>query len=286
MIIAIREAIRGMVHNKMMVFVTMSVVAFSLIIMGAFSVATINGLRFINIAESKIKIEAFLVDGLSQPTVDSLIKKISDIQGVSDIRYISKDEAYQSFKRTLGKDKGMLEALKVNPLPASLEIDIDPAYKTLDQLEKISKKVSLFSGIEDVSFGKKWIEKVDKIIKILLLADIIFGIILLISSVLLVTMTVRLNVEARRDHISIMRLVGATDNFIKIPFIIEGLITSLISSIIAAGVIYGSLYLLSVKFKDIAGDMNTITIAIFILGLLIGIVGSKIAVDKYLKERV
>lgn len=99
-------------------------------------------------------------------------------------------------------------------------------------------------------------------------------------------MTVRLNVEARRDHIDIMRLVGATDSFIKIPFIIEGLLTSLISSIVSAGVIYGALYLLSVKFKDISGDINTITVAIFVLGLLIGIIGSKIAVDKYLKESV
>jgi len=286
MIIAMREAIRGMIHNKMMVFVTMSVVAFSLIIMGAFSIATVNGLRFVSIAESKIKIEAFLEDGLSREDVSSLTNKISKIEGVSNIRYISKDEAYQSFKRTLGKDKDMLEALKVNPLPASLEIDIDPAYKTINQLQKISSKIALFSGVEDVSFGKKWIEKVDKIIKVLLLADFIFGIILLISSVLLVTMTVRLNVEARRDHIDIMRLVGATDSFIKIPFIIEGLLTSLISSIVSAGVIYGALYLLSVKFKDISGDINTITVAIFVLGLLIGIIGSKIAVDKYLKESV
>jgi cell division transport system permease protein len=281
-----REAIRGMIHNKMMVFVTMSVVAFSLIIMGAFSIATVNGLRFVSIAESKIKIEAFLEDGLSREDVSSLTNKISKIEGVSNIRYISKDEAYQSFKRTLGKDKDMLEALKVNPLPASLEIDIDPAYKTINQLQKISSKIALFSGVEDVSFGKKWIEKVDKIIKVLLLADFIFGIILLISSVLLVTMTVRLNVEARRDHIDIMRLVGATDSFIKVPFIIEGLLTSLISSIVSAGVIYGALYLLSVKFKDISGDINTITVAIFVLGLLIGIIGSKIAVDKYLKESV
>ena len=286
MIIVMREAIRGMIHNKMMVFVTMSVVAFSLIIMGAFSIATVNGLRFVSIAESKIKIEAFLEDGLSREDVSSLTNKISKIEGVSNIRYISKDEAYQSFKRTLGKDKDMLEALKVNPLPASLEIDIDPAYKTINQLQKISSKIALFSGVEDVSFGKKWIEKVDKIIKVLLLADFIFGIILLISSVLLVTMTVRLNVEARRDHIDIMRLVGATDSFIKIPFIIEGLLTSLISSIVSAGVIYGALYLLSVKFKDISGDINTITVAIFVLGLLIGIIGSKIAVDKYLKESV
>ncbi len=286
MIIAMREAIRGMIHNKMMVFVTMSVVAFSLIIMGAFSIATVNGLRFVSIAESKIKIEAFLEDGLSREDVSSLTNKISKIEGVSNIRYISKDEAYQSFKRTLGKDKDMLEALKVNPLPASLEIDIDPAYKTINQLQKISSKIALFSGVEDVSFGKKWIEKVDKIIKVLLLADFIFGIILLVSSVLLVTMTVRLNVEARRDHIDIMRLVGATDSFIKVPFIIEGLLTSLISSIVSAGVIYGALYLLSVKFKDISGDINTITVAIFVLGLLIGIIGSKIAVDKYLKESV
>jgi len=286
MIIAMREAIRGMIHNKMMVFVTMSVVAFSLIIMGAFSIATVNGLRFVSIAESKIKIEAFLEDGLTKEDVSNLTNKISKIEGISNIRFISKDEAYQSFKRILGKDKDMLEALKVNPLPASLEIDIDPAYKTINQLQKISSKIALFSGVEDVSFGKKWIEKVDKIIKVLLLADFIFGIILLISSVLLVTMTVRLNVEARRDHIDIMRLVGATDSFIKIPFIIEGLLTSLISSIVSAGVIYGALYLLSVKFKDISGDINTITVAIFVLGLLIGIIGSKIAVDKYLKESV
>ncbi|MCD6246762.1 ABC transporter permease [candidate division WOR-3 bacterium] len=286
MIIVMREAIRGMIHNKMMVFVTMSVVAFSLIIMGAFSIATVNGLRFVSIAESKIKIEAFLEDGLTKEDVSNLTNKISKIEGISNIRFISKDEAYQSFKRILGKDKDMLEALKVNPLPASLEIDIDPAYKTINQLQKISSKIALFSGVEDVSFGKKWIEKVDKIIKVLLLADFIFGIILLISSVLLVTMTVRLNVEARRDHIDIMRLVGATDSFIKIPFIIEGLLTSLISSIVSAGVIYGALYLLSVKFKDISGDINTITVAIFVLGLLIGIIGSKIAVDKYLKESV
>lgn len=103
MIIAMREAIRGMIHNKMMVFVTMSVVAFSLIIMGAFSIATVNGLRFVSIAESKIKIEAFLEDGLSREDVSSLTNKISKIEGVSNIRYISKDEAYQSFKEHLGR---------------------------------------------------------------------------------------------------------------------------------------------------------------------------------------
>jgi cell division transport system permease protein len=286
MIIIIREAIRGMIHNKMMVFVTIAVISFSLIILGGFSIFTINGLRFINLAESKIKIEAFLADGLSTAEVDSLSKRIGNIEGVINISYISKDEAYKSFKDRLGKDKDMLEALSVNPLPASLEIDLDPAYKTLENLDKISLKVALFSGIEDVSYGKRWIAKVDKIIKVLLLADLIFGIILLVSSILLVTMTVRLNVESRRDHIDIMRLVGATDSFIRIPFIFEGLIASFISSVISASVIYGVLFLLTSRFRDMRGDMNVIAVSIFILGILIGIIGSKIAVDKYLKERV
>ncbi len=286
MIIIIREAIRGMIHNKMMVFVTIAVISFSLIILGGFSILTINGLRFINVAESKIKIEAFLVDGLSTTEVDSLSNRISNIEGVIDIRYVSKDEAYKSFKDRLGKDKDMLEALSVNPLPASLEINIAPGYKTLDNLDKISLKIGLFSGIEDVSYGKRWIARIDKIIKVLLLADLIFGIILLVSSILLVTMTVRLNVESRRDHIDIMRLVGATDSFIRIPFIFEGLITSFISSIISAAIIYGVLFFLSSRFDDMRGDLNIITVSIFVLGIVIGIIGSKIAVDKYLKERV
>jgi len=286
MIIIIREAIRGMIHNKMMVFVTIAVISFSLIILGGFSIFTINGLRFVNLAESKIKIEAFLVDGLSTTEVDSLSKRIENIEGVININYVSKDEAYKLFKDRLGKDKDMLEALSVNPLPASLEIDLDPAYKTLENLDRISLKVGLFSGIEDISYGKRWIARIDKIIKVLLLADLIFAIILLVSSILLVTMTVRLNVESRRDHIDIMRLVGATDSFIRIPFIFEGLIASFISSVISASVIYGILFLLTSRFKDMRGDMNIITVSIFVLGILIGIIGSKIAVDKYLKERV
>jgi len=284
MIYIFLEAFKGFGKNKSMSFITMGIIAVSIFIFGLFITGTANLMKVIKIAEDKIEMIAYINDDVSDKDIQILEKQISTIVGVQSIEFISKEKALEAFKKDLGNDSDLLNVFQINPLPASIKININMAYKTPKYLDEIANKISLFEGINDIEYGADWVKELDKWIKILFLIDVIIGIIIALASIFIVFNTIRLTVYARKEQIDIMDLVGATENYIEIPYIIEGIIHGIIGSSIALIILYFIFSFIRTKFIDIIYINNFIIYSLLVFGIVLGYIGSFMSVKQCLGE--
>ncbi len=284
MIYIILEAFKGFGKNKSMSFITIGIITISIFIFGLFITGTANLMNIIKIAEDKIEMIAYLDDNLTDKDIEILNNQISTIVGVQKTEFISKEKALEKFKAELGNDEDLLNVFDINPLPASIKIYINMAYKTPEYLDEIARKVSLFEGVEDVDYGADWVKELDRIVKILFIIDLIIGIIIALASVFIVFNTIRLTVYARKDQIDIMDLVGATESFIEVPYIIEGILHGLLGSLFAIGLLYLLFTAIQTKFADLIFINNAIIYILVLFGVLLGFIGSFMSVKQCLQE--
>ncbi|TET21133.1 MAG: ABC transporter permease [Candidatus Cloacimonadota bacterium] len=282
----IKEAIRGLSKNKLMALVTFGVMFFSLFIFGLFLISTINLFLLIQKAEEKVAITAFLKDGLKEDEIASLRRDITTLMGVRKVIFVSKQEALEQFRKDLGEDSDLLEALEDNPLPSSFDIRLYESFKDPKNLENISSKVDAMPGVEEIKYGKEWVKILDRVVKILVGIDLILGVIISLSSIFVVANTIKLTVFARRQQIEIMELVGASNRFIIGPFIVEGIIEGLLAGGVAAGLLFGVYSLFAAKLVDFIQVTKELFIAVVVFGTILGYVGSHISVRKFLRTPI
>ena len=282
----LREALRGLTKNKLMALVTFGVMFFSLFIFGLFLISTVNLFLLIQKAEEKVQITAFLQDGLSNDEVETLKKDISTLMGVKDVIFVSKQEALEMFRIDLGKDSDLLEALETNPLPSSFDIIVYESYKNPKDLKNLSGKVEAMPGIEEIKYGEEWVKILDKVVKVLVGIDLILGLIISLSSIFVVSNTIKLTVFARRDQIEIMELVGATHRFIITPFLVEGIIQGIVAGAVASGLLFGVYYLFAARLGDLIQVTRELFIIVVVFGTLLGYIGSHISVRRFLRAPI
>ncbi len=282
----LREALRGLSKNKLTALVTFGVMFFSLFIFGLFLISTVNLFLLIQKAEEKVQITAFLKDGLSNDEIETLKKDISTLMGVKDVIFVSKQEALEMFRIDLGKDSDLLEALETNPLPASFDIIVYESYKNPKDLKNLSVKVEAMPGIEEIKYGEEWVKILDKVVKVLVGIDLILGLIISLSSIFVVSNTIKLTVFARRDQIEIMELVGATHRFIITPFLVEGVIQGIVAGAVASGLLFGVYYLFAARLGDLIQVTRELFIIVVVFGTLLGYIGSHISVRRFLRAPI
>jgi len=263
---SIREAFIGLRRNGLTAFIAVGVIFFSLLIFGLFLVGTFNLFGIIRIAESKVEIDAYLSDDISLKEVNSLKSKISKIVGVKSVNYLSKERAMEKFKKEMKSAPELLKALETNPLPPSFKISVEEGYNSLEDIKKISNKIRIFEGVEDVQYG---------------VFDVVIGLVISFASIFVVSNTIRLTVISRKESIEVMKLVGATDRMVRSPFMLEGVIEGGVGGAVSAGILYG-LYVISQKFVSYFFPTNILFGALVIFGIILGYIGSRNAVKTYL----
>jgi cell division transport system permease protein len=282
----LREAFRGLSKNKLMALVTFGVMFFSLFIFGLFLISTVNLFLLIHRAEEKIGITAFLKDELTDEETEALRRDIGTLMGVREVVFVSKQEALESFRKELGEDSELLEALEENPLPASFDIKLYESFKDPGNLENIAQKVEAMPGIEEIKFGEEWVRILDRVVKILVAIDLILGVIISLSSIFVVANTIKLTVFARRQQIEIMELVGATHRFIISPFIVEGIIEGLLASVVAAGLLFGVYNIFAARLGDFIQVTKELFLLVLFFGTLLGYIGSHVSVKRFLRAPI
>lgn len=282
----LREAFRGLSKNKLMALVTFGVMFFSLFIFGLFLISTVNLFLLIHRAEEKIGIIAFLEDELTDEEVEALSRDIGTLMGIKEVVYVSKKEALENFRKELGEDSELLEALEDNPLPASFDIKLYESFKDPKNLESIATKIEAMPGIEEIKYGEEWVSILDRVVKILVAIDLILGVIISLSSIFVVANTIKLTVFARRKQIEIMELVGATHRFIISPFIVEGIIEGLIAGGVAAGLLFGVYNIFASRLGDFMEITRELFILVLVFGTLLGYVGSHLSVKRFLRAPI
>lgn len=284
----LREGFSGFKRAKLSTFVSILTISISLILLGLFAIITKNATRVVDSIRSKVELEAFLEEPLTKTEADSIKKRILNIAGVERVTFVSKEDAAKIFREEFGED--IHKVLEFNPLPPSLKIYLKEGFRTSEKAQAIQEQVFKIIGVDDVIYRKALLEFIDKRAKTFFIISLALGIVISISAIFLVSNTIRLAIYAKRKIIQTMKLVGATRGFIRLPFILEGVIQGFLGGALAAGIIYS---LIDLAVRRFAVDLiEVVSIEFYFYGLVIlvgtflGFLGSLVSIRKFISESV
>lgn len=285
----VTEAVKSLRHNGLMSIASITTVALSLLILGTFLMMVLNLNHLASELESKVEISVYLKDSLDDRAMREVGTRITQLTGVTEVTFVSKDEALVKFKQRLGEQQSLLSALgDSNPLPNAFEVKVDqPA-----QVKPVAQAISQLNGVENARFGQEVVEKLFQLTQMIRIFGLILIIFLAFAALFIISNTIRITVFARRREIGIMKYVGATDWFIRWPFMLEGIILGFGGALIAVLFLAQSYNMLtdkvvqSMAFLPLIPRYPFITeISLFLLvaGTVIGALGSTISLRRFLK---
>lgn len=281
------ESVSGFKRTKLSSVVSIMTICIALLLLGVFVVVTTNAARFVDVLRTKVELEAFLREPMSPVEVDSLRSAVRAIDGVASVTYVSKAEAAKIFKEEFGED--VLDVLAFNPLPPSLRINLAPGAITASGTRAVSDRVAAMAGVDTVIYRRALIELIDRRAEQFNSVTLGLGLLIGLSAILLVSNTIRLAIYAKRKLIRTMELVGATWSFIRLPFLLEGVIQGVLGGAVAAATLYLALdRLLPALSQEIAGYVQVrpgFYLLILLAGLALGLVGSVISVVRFIRPR-
>lgn len=290
----IRQALQQIWRNKGMSTASVFAITAMLLILGLFFVITVNINLFTEMLKNNYnEVEVFLNDDVKKSDAEDIMKKIDAEPGVKSSAYRSKTEAMKIMKARWGENSYLLDSLGDNPLPSSIVVTVD----SMSTADNVIKMVKGTDGVEDVKYYQDTVKKLTKITNFLKLAAMIIMVFLIIVSIVVVSNTIKLTVFARAKEIEIMKYIGATNWFIRGPFLIEGILIGVISSAVSAVAtffIYREIIsLVGKQFMTImssplvpAGYLSVNLILIFLaIGVSIGACGSIVSMRKFLDTK-
>lgn len=288
----IKEGYENLKKHGSKTFSTMLIICATMLVLGIFMILFTNVNKNVETVKVEQGIQAFIEDTATDADIEYIKDAIKKIDGVGEIRYISKDEAYEDAKNVFKDQEYFLEGLdKVQIFPASYVVkfaDIEKADNIKSQIEKID-------GIYKVKYNSSTINAVISISKITNIFLLGIGVVLLVVSIFIISNTIKLAVYSNKREIFIMRYIGATNKFIKKPFVIEGAIMGIVSALISFMLISIAYVVIYARIPKVGSSLGVfgfipytslwwMIFAIYIvLGLFIGILGSSISIKKYLK---
>ena len=280
----VRESISGFKRTKLSTFVSIITISISLLLLGVFAVITINTSRFIDTLRNKVEMEAFLQEPMSRDEIASVIRTVTDMPGVEKVIYVSKEEAAEIFKDQFGED--VKSVLEFNPLPPSLKIFLEEGHRNAARANELYERLKTTKGVETVIYRKALLEFIDQKTETVHNITLGLGLLISLSAIFLVSNTVRLAIYAKRRILRTMELVGATAGFIKLPFLLEGVIQGLLGGVVAACILYVLLeYALQFILVEVAQYVHMDTafyMAVVCSGVALGLVGSIISVARFI----
>jgi cell division transport system permease protein len=279
----LRETFLAFRRAPLLSALSITTIAFSLFVFGLFALVAINIRNTIGDVAERVEVVAYLKRGTAVETVTMGIADIEAFPEVADVEHVSEAEALSRAKRELREFQDIFQDLEANPLPASLEVRLKPEFRNADKAAEMATRLRSFSFVDDVRFGEDWVEKLDRLRNIAGAVGFAIGAAFALVSVIIIGTTIRMAVLQRSREIAIMRLVGATDGFIRMPFLLEGLLKGLLGGTVAIGLAWGAYAVI---------DAYLIRAAFFspgqvLLGIagggVIGLLGSLVSVGRHLK---
>jgi len=285
----IREVFISLRRNNWMSVASIGTVAVSLFIFGMFLMMVMNMNKLAENMESQVQINVYLLDKVDREQARDIEKDLKEIEGVESVGFVTKDEAMERFKDRLGDQKTLLDALdETNPLPDSFEVTVTNP----DLVKPAAEKMEKIDGVECAKYGQDVMEHLFEITRLLRIFGFTLMLVLAFATLFIISNTIRLTVFARRKEIAIMKYVGATDWFIRWPFVMEGMVLGLFGSIIAAMVLRTAYTAMAEKVYDTLAFfplipeqpfLTYITIVVVISGMVVGAIGSAVSIKKFLK---
>lgn len=285
----IKEVYTSFKRNIWMTLASIFTVVLSLFILGFFSIVILNLNKMADTLESQVQISVYLKDDLSQEEIDETKETLSKIEGLQDIKFTTREEAMKNFKERLGDQQFLLDALDdTNPLPDSFSLTVTSPQ----QVKTIADTVVALDSVESASYSQDIINHLFNLTHLIRLIGVALIILLTGAAIFIISNTIRLTVFARRKEIAIMKYVGATDWFIRWPFLLEGICLGFIGGGLATIFLYivynqvtQEIYEAMAFFPLIPQHpfIDYISLAILVAGIIIGALGSTISLKRFLK---
>lgn len=292
MVFFVRRAMQDMSDNKFLHIITTITIALSILIASAAGLLFENAQDVMASWKKGIRIMAYVSPVADKAELKAARDRIVGLHGVMTVSYISKEEALTQLKSQMKRQTSLLENLERNPLPAAFEIHMQPDGQSWEKIETLAAQIEAIRVVDDVEYGQAWIGRWTKIFNLLQFIGITMGALFFMVTVFIISNTIRLALYSRREEIEIMRLVGATDGFIKIPSYVAGIIQGGVGGLAGIIILYiaylilssnleqnFAAYVVNIRFLSPASVLQIIIYSIFV-----GWLGCFLSLKQFLKN--
>lgn len=279
------EALLTVKRHKGLTSISIVIMSLSLLMLAVFLLATDNVLKLVSEAQNEMKMYVYLDDSVSQNQAQNLYQKILQEPEVSEVQFVSKDEAMEEFRKEMGDDSDLLGTLRANPLPNSFLVTPKEEFKTRDAMVALAGRIEPLGGVEEVRYGREFLDRFAQVLKALYFVNGVVGFIVILSALFIISNAVRLTVISRRKTIEILKLVGATNGYIVAPFIIEGAFQAGVAAVLSLALLWGVAELSRSVIPDITFFSAQKSAVYLLTCVVIGSIGSFLALRRMLKMR-
>lgn len=280
--LAIREAVRASQRSPVLSLLSVTTIAFSLFAFGLFGLVAVNIQETLTQIEERVEIRAFIADGTPIEAVSALVGDAGAFPEVQSANLVTSEEALVRAREELGEFSDIFDA---TILPASVDVRLREGFRDPTTVAAVAERLETYAFVDDVRYGEEWVEKLYRLRSIAGIAGLILGGTFAAVAMIIIGATIRMTVLARAKEIEIMRLVGATDAFIRLPFLLEGLAKGVLGGLLALGLTWMAhraiaQWVVASAFFDV--PMILLGIA---AGAALGVVGSALSVGRQLRDR-
>ncbi len=283
-----REALLSFRRAPLLSGLSVTTIAFSLFTVGLFLLVALNLRQALKGLEERVEIVAFVLRGTPPETITLASQDVAAFPEVQDVEFVSEEQALARARRELVEFRDAYHDLQVNPLPASLEIRLKDGFRNASSVQSVAERVKGFSFVEDVRYGRDWIERLDRLRNVTGIVGLAIGAAFAAVAIVIIGVTIRLTILQRAREISIMRLVGATNGFVRGPFLLEGSLKGLFGGLLSLVFCYAGFRL----FRD--SNIGSLTGLVFfgpqhmgllvLFGVALGLGGSLVSVGRHLRN--
>ena len=285
----LRQAIINVMNNKVVHGIGFGTMVVSLLIVGLFLLLFVNLDTWMQGWRHSLSMSIYLHNGITEDGRNSIAAFVSKLPGAEIRRYVSREQALRDLKDALGSKAGLLNGLSDSPLPASFEV----VFKEIDgqktDPKEVKERLEKLKGVEEVQYSEEWLHRFEDLMGMIRLVGFVVGGLICIGVLFIVTNTIKLTIYSRKEEIEILKLVGATDWFVKIPFLLEGVAQGILSGVMALVVLFLGYTVLSSKKMHFLGlamlDFVFLPfeyiLSIFFISMALGLMGSFVAVGRF-----
>jgi len=278
---ALREGVDGIRRARLASAISILTTTIALVLFGVFVVGTLNVARLVEAMRSRVEFEVFIDNALEDVETGRVGREIRAVAGVAEAVFVSRDDAKNIFQKEFGD--GFLDLVENNPLPASFRITLAKEFQNASEAARIAGLIGKIDGVDEVVYRRELLSALDKYVGLAVTADLILGVVVFLSSFALVVNVIRLTIGAKRRIIEIMQLVGATDGFVRRPFLVQGFIQGLLGGLGAALVLTLIQRFLQGQFSGMIIFPKHLFIALIAGGIFLAMTASFFGVRRYLR---
>jgi cell division transport system permease protein len=284
----LREALQTFRRAPVLSALSIASIGFSLSTIGLFGLVAINFRQALRTLAERVEVVAFVLSGTPTETISAASQDIAAFPEVVAVDFVTADQALDRARRELTEFQDAFRDLAVNPLPASFEIRLKPDFRDAEHARAVAERVRGYTFIEDVRYGRDWVERLDRLRNLAAIVGLVIGLAFASVAIAIIGVTIRLTVLQRAKEIAIMRLVGATNNYIRGPFLLEGAIKGLAGGGLAVLMCWATYAIFRGTAAGAGSPLVFFTalemLLIAVLGVTIGLGGSLLSVGRHLRH--